>query len=125
MSAALVVEQGSLVGPCAAIFDLGSDVCMSYDAISCDDTLHAAPVTGRDPVWIRESASCITSNAFVNSSVDGWLVDTGCGYDLVPRDQTYSVRCWIQSAMNPRTFLKTLRTKWTQPGLSYSSVSGL
>ena len=84
--AAPAVGTGSFVSPKMARIDLGSDVFVAYDSRSREDTDNlprAAPVTGCGPVWIPEAASCLTSKEPVKKNIDRWLVDTGCGCDLV------------------------------------------
>ena len=49
-------------------------------------------------------SSCLNSTALVNKSVDRWLIDTGCGYDLVSRRQAASAKRWIRQASRPRTW---------------------
>jgi len=86
---------------------MGNEVFVAYDRRACEgpeDLPRAAPVTGCGPVWIPEAASCLTSKAPVKRKVDRWLVDTGCGYDLVSREHTTATRRWVRKAVHPRTF---------------------
>ena len=86
---------------------MGNEACVAYDRRACEgleDLPRAAPVTGCGPAWIPEAASCLTSKAPVNQKVDRWLVDTGCGYDLVSKEHTAATRRWVRKAVHPRTF---------------------
>ena len=83
---------------------MGNEVFVAYDRRACEgleDLPRTAPVTGCGPVWIPEAASCLTSKAPVNRKVDRWLVDTGCGYDLVSREHTAATRRWVRKGCSP------------------------
>ena len=101
------ISIGSFASPNLARIDMVNEVFVAYDRRACEgqeDLPRAAPVTGCGPVWIPEAASCLTSKAPVNQKVDRWLVDTGCGYDLVSKEHTASIRRWVRKAVHPRTF---------------------
>ena len=105
--AAAAVETGTFASPTMARADLGNDVFVAYDRRAREDTEslpRAAPVTLCGPVWILEAASCLTSKAPVNGKIDRWLVDIGCGYDIVSREHTASMKRWVQKAGRPRSF---------------------
>ena len=40
----------------------------------------------------------------VNNKIDRWLVDTGCGYDLVSQEHAASMKRWVRKAVRPRSF---------------------
>ena len=40
----------------------------------------------------------------MNRKIDRWLVDTGCGYDLVSREHTTASKRWVRKAVHLRTF---------------------
>ena len=105
--AAPAVATRSLVSPTTARIDLGNDVFVAYDRRAREDTdplPRTAPVTGCGPAWIPEAASRLTSKAPVNNKIDRWLVDTGCGYDLVFCEHTSSMKRWVRKAVRPRSF---------------------
>ena len=106
-NAVSAIPIGSFASPNLARIDLGNDVFVAYDRRARDESEElprAAPVTGCGPVWIPEAASCLTSKAPVNQKVDRWLVDTGCGCDLVSKEHTAAIRIWVRKAVHPRTF---------------------
>ena len=96
-----VVERTSFALQYLAILELGNDVRVPYVRRARDEVSRVAPATGCGPMWVPEAASCLTTTAPINSSIDRWLVDTGCGYDLGSREQASSVRKLIQTAYVP------------------------
>ena len=105
--AAPAVETGSFASPTLARIDLGNGVFVAYDRRAREDTdslPRAVPVTGCGPVWILETASCLTSKAPVNSKIYRWLVGTGCSCDLDAHEHTASTKRWVRKAVRPRSF---------------------
>ena len=98
-----VVETSSCAGQSMARLDLGNDVFVANDRRARYEALRAAPATGCGPMWILEAASGLTTQAPINSSIDMLLADSGCGYDIVSREQASTVRRWTQKAVKPRT----------------------
>ena len=101
------VDCGPFASPSRARLDVGNDVFVAYDRRAREDSgplLRVAPVTGRGPVWIPEAASCLTSKGPVHNKIDRWVVDTGCGYDLVSRDHISWMKRWIRKAVKAPIF---------------------
>ena len=73
-------------------------------------------------VWIPEAASCITSTAPVNGKVERWLVDTGCGYDLVARRHVETMKKWVRKAVKTKSF-QTANDKTTAGQVPRMTVS--
>ncbi|MFM7978716.1 MAG: hypothetical protein ACKPKO_05320, partial [Candidatus Fonsibacter sp.] len=84
--------------------DMGNYECIAYDRRSHGDQAKYSNNDQNVAMWVPEAASCLNTTAPSNKAVDRWLIDTGCGYDLVSRDQVASVNKLIRQAAKPRTF---------------------
>ncbi|MFM7981719.1 MAG: hypothetical protein ACKPKO_20615, partial [Candidatus Fonsibacter sp.] len=67
--------------------DLNSGVFVVSYGQTTSDRWTGSDQRDGSSMWIPEAASCLNSAAPVNNNVDSWLIDTGCGYDLISRNQ--------------------------------------
>ena len=110
------VATNSYVGRSTAILDLGNDVFVAYDRRAIKNITGPTSKTKYSPMWISEAASCLTTNAPMNKSMYKLLVDTGCGYDLVSKEQADSATRWIRKATTPKGVPNRERGYKSRPG---------
>ena len=77
---------------------------------------------GGRPIWVPEAASILTSTAPIHGKVERWLVDTGCGYDLVARSHIESMKKWVRKAVKSKSF-QTASGKTTADQVARMTVS--
>ena len=123
--AAPAAEVASLVGPSLARTRSGNDVFIAYDRRATGPPDAASPgaaVGGGRPIWVPEAASILTSTAPIHGKVERWLVDTGCGYDLVARSHIESMKKWVRKAVKSKSF-QTASGKTTADQVARMTVS--
>ena len=92
------VATTSYVGRSTARLYLANDVCIAHDRRAVGNVPGPGSEAKCSPLWVPAVASCLTMNALVNNSVDIWLVDTACGYDLVSKQQANRAKRWVKDS---------------------------